>query len=41
MSKINELVSKIGNGQNPLFHELYGTDSAVLKAEAERYIAQM
>jgi len=41
MSKINELVEKIGNGQNPLFLELYGNDSAVLKAQAERYIAQL
>jgi len=41
MSKINELTAKIGNGQNPLFQELYGSDAAVLKAQAERYVAQM
>lgn len=41
MSKINELAAKIGDGQNPLFHELYGTDSDVLKVQAERYMAQL
>ncbi|MBI9062144.1 MAG: galactokinase [Marinilabiliaceae bacterium] len=41
MSKINELAAKIGNGQNPLFNELYGTDAAVLKAQAERYRTQL
>lgn len=41
MPKMNELIAKIGNGQNPLFQELYGTDEAILKAQAERYVAQM
>lgn len=41
MPKMNELIAKIGNGQNPLFQELYGTDEAMLKAQAERYVAQM
>jgi hypothetical protein len=26
MSKIDSLIGKINNGQNPLFEELYGTD---------------
>ncbi|MCU4175632.1 galactokinase [Carboxylicivirga sp. N1Y90] len=38
MSKINELIAKINGGDNTPFKELYGTDTAVLKEQADRYI---
>jgi galactokinase len=41
MAKINSLIEKIDGGKNPLFQELYGTDEAVLKEQAERYAALM
>lgn len=41
MTQISVLNEKINGGQNPLFRELYGTDAAVLKAQAERYAALM
>ncbi len=41
MSKISSLNEKINNGNNPLFHELYGTNPTVLKQQAERYAALM
>ena len=37
MSKINVLIEKINSGNNPLFQELYGTDAATLKEQADRY----
>ncbi len=37
MTKIKNLIEKINGGNHPLFHELYGTDTAVLKEQAERY----
>ncbi len=37
MTKIKSLVEKINGGNHPLFHELYGTDTAILKEQAERY----
>ena len=36
MAKINSLIEKINGGNNPLFHELYGTDTAILKEQAEQ-----
>ncbi len=41
MTKISSLVEKVNGGQNPLFHELYGTDEAVLKGMADRYVKYM
>jgi galactokinase len=41
MSKINGLIEKINDGNNPLFKELYGADSGVLKMQADRYAALM
>lgn len=41
MTQISVLNEKINGGQNPLFHELYGTDAAVLKAQADRYAKYM
>ncbi len=41
MTKINSLIEKINGGDNPLFNELYGTGSAVLKEQADRYAALM
>lgn len=41
MAKINSLTAKIGVGNNPLFHELYGVNSSVLKVQADRYISLM
>jgi len=37
MATIASLVEKINGGNNPFFKEIYGTDEAVLKAQAERY----
>ncbi len=41
MTKISALIEKINNGNNPLFKELYGTDAATLKKQADRYAKQM
>ncbi len=41
MAKINSLTAKIVDGNNPLFHELYGVNSTVLKEQADRYSALM
>jgi galactokinase len=41
MAKINSLTEKINGGNNPLFQELYGTDSSVLKEQADRYASLM
>jgi galactokinase len=41
MTKINALVEKIAGGNNPLFKELYGVNSAVLKEQADRYVTLM
>jgi len=41
MSKINDLIGKINGGDNAAFKELYGTESIVLKAQADRYEALM
>jgi len=37
MTKIELLIKKINNGDNPLFKKLYGTDASVLKEQANRY----
>lgn len=37
MTKISTLNEKINGGDNPLFKELYGSDSAELKLQANRY----
>ena len=41
MAKINSLIEKINGGDNALFNELYGTEVAVLKEQADRYAALM
>lgn len=41
MAKINQLIERIGDGNNPLFQELYGTEKQVLKAQTERYASLM
>ncbi|MCK3684477.1 galactokinase family protein [Maribellus sp. YY47] len=41
MAKVSTLLEKINGGNNPVFQELYGTDSSVLKAQADRYAALM
>src|SRR5699024_7364627 len=41
MAKISSLKEKIGNGDIPLFKELYGYNNKVLKQEADRYAALM
>ncbi len=38
MAQISSLIEKINGGDNPFFNELYGTDSAVLKEQADRYV---
>ncbi len=41
MTKINALNEKINGGNHPLFQELYGTDAATLKEQADRYASLM
>ncbi len=41
MTKISSLVEKINGGDNPLFQELYGVDTAVLNKQAKRYASLM
>ncbi len=41
MTKISSLVEKINGGDNSFFKELYGEDVQILKAQADRYAAQM
>ena len=41
MAKINSLTAKIADGNNPLFQELYGVNTSVLKEQADRYISLM
>lgn len=37
MATIASLIEKINGGNNPFFNEIYGTDTAVLASQAERY----
>jgi len=37
MEKINTLLSKLNNGNNASFKELYGSDSTILEKQAKRY----
>lgn len=37
MSKIETLIGKINNGDNPAFKELYGQEANILKEQADRY----
>ncbi len=39
MAKVDYLIEKINNGNNPLFKTFYGNDKEVLKNQAERYIS--
>ncbi|HET6557728.1 MAG TPA: galactokinase family protein [Prolixibacteraceae bacterium] len=41
MTQINSLIAKIAEGNNPLFQELYGVNSSVLKEQADRYTGLM
>ncbi|MFW6309631.1 MAG: galactokinase [Prolixibacteraceae bacterium] len=41
MTKINSLIDRINGGNNALFHELYGKETAVLEEQAERYESLM
>ena len=41
MTKIRRLIEEINEGNTPLFKELYGTDTVVLKEQAERYKSLM
>jgi len=41
MAKINSLIEKINEGDNPLFQELYGIDAGILKEQANRYTSLM
>jgi galactokinase len=38
MEKIESLIAKINNGNNAFMKELYGSDTAVLKKQADRYV---
>ena len=37
MEKIDSLIAKLNGGNNAFMKELYGTDTAVLKKQADRY----
>jgi len=37
MAKIEKLIEKINGGNNPLFHELYGNNTTILKEQSDRY----
>jgi galactokinase len=39
MDKIDSLIAKVNNGNNAFMKELYGTDTAVLKKQADRYVS--
>ena len=39
MENIESLIAKVDGGNNAFLKELYGVDAAVLKKQAERYIA--
>ncbi len=39
--QITSLIEKINGGNNPFFKEIYGTDEAILKEQADRYIKYM
>ncbi len=41
MSKIDNIIAKMNDGKNPLFEELYGKDTVILKEQATRYAALM
>lgn len=41
MTKIKSLIEKINGGNNPLFKELYGTETTILKEQADRYTSLM
>ncbi|WP_075590143.1 galactokinase [Labilibacter marinus] len=41
MAQISSLIEKMNGGDNPFFKELYGTDAAVLKEQADRYAKYM
>jgi galactokinase len=41
MAKISNLTETISGGNHPLFKELYGTDTSVLKEQADRYAMLM
>ena len=41
MAKINALIDKMADGKNPLFQELYGFETSVLKEQADRYAGLM
>jgi galactokinase len=41
MTKINVLIERMADGNNPLFQELYGFDQSVLKEQASRYASLM
>lgn len=38
MTKIGALIEKINGGNNAVFQELYGADTAILNTQAERYV---
>ena len=37
MARVKSLIEKINTGNNPVFHELYGSEASVLKEQADRY----
>ena len=41
MAQISSLIEKINGGDNPFFKEIYGTDTTILKEQADRFVKYM
>jgi galactokinase len=41
MAKIESLINRLNNGDNPMFVKLYGSDTSVLKEQFDRYVSLM
>jgi galactokinase len=41
MAKIESLINRLNNGDNPMFVKLYGSDTSVLKEQFDRYVSIM
>lgn len=41
MAKIESLIKRLNNGDNPMFNKLYGSDKTVLKEQFDRYVSLM
>ncbi|HKK67099.1 MAG TPA: galactokinase family protein, partial [Bacteroidales bacterium] len=41
MAKIESLIERLNNGDNPMFNKLYGSEKSVLKEQFDRYVSLM